>query len=188
MAEESVQKASMTRVKQAIRRRLRRVEPHADQSLNIYPLMDVMTILLVFMIMQFANEAANVVESADLAIPYSTSRTALEQALPIQIARNQIVVDGRPVLPLSEGRVDASQKQGGATAFLITPLHRVLDLHRQRLRLIASMNPNRPFTGTVQIIADRRTPFRTLSEVIYTLGQSEFSNIHFVVLQPEQNQ
>jgi biopolymer transport protein ExbD len=35
----------------------------------------------------------------------------------------------------------------------------------------------------VQIIADRRTPFRTLSEVIYTLGQAEFAELHFVVLQ-----
>ena len=37
--------------------------------------------------------------------------------------------------------------------------------------------------GAVQIIADRRTPFRTLSEVVYTLGQAEFAELHFVVLQ-----
>lgn len=55
--------------------------------------------------------------------------------------------------------------------------------HRDRLKLIAQMNPARPFTHTVQIICDKRIPFRTLSEVIYTLGQAEFSNIHFVVLQ-----
>ncbi len=35
----------------------------------------------------------------------------------------------------------------------------------------------------LQIIADQRTPFRTLAEVLYTLGQSEFQHIHFVVLE-----
>ncbi len=176
----------MAQVKQLIRRKLRRIEPPEEQSLNIYPLMDVMTILLVFMIMQFAQDTANVVESADLQIPYSTSQTEVEQALPVQISRTEIVVDGHQVLTLRNGIVDPSQKQGGGTGFLITPLHNVLTQHRDRLKLIARMNAARPFTGTVQIIADKRTPFRTLSEVIYTLGQAEFSNIHFVVLQSSQ--
>ena len=53
-SEEHEQPASMSAVKQLVRRKLRKVEPHDEQALNIYPLMDVMTILLVFMIMQFA--------------------------------------------------------------------------------------------------------------------------------------
>lgn len=176
----------MAQVKQLIRRKLRRVEPFEEQGLNIYPLMDVMTILLVFMVMQFAQESANIVESADLQIPYSTSTAEMQQALSLQISRTDITVEGRPVLSLRNGMVDPSQKQGGGTGFLITPLHGVMGQHRDRLRTIERMNPNRPFTGMVQIIADKRTPFRTLSEVIYTLGQAEFSNIHFVVLQNEQ--
>jgi biopolymer transport protein ExbD len=38
----------------------------------------------------------------------------------------------------------------------------------------------------VQIIADKRTPYRTLSEVIYTLGQTEFKNLRFVVNKKNQ--
>jgi hypothetical protein len=30
----------------------------------------------------------------------------------------------------------------------------------------------------------KRTPFRTLGEVIYTLGQAEFGALRFIVLQP----
>jgi len=183
MAEETENQASMAQVKQLIRRKLRRIEPFEEQSLNIYPLMDVMTILLVFMIMQFAQESANVVQSAELQIPYSTARTELTESLPVQISRSDIVVDGRQVLSLRNGMVDPSQKQGGGTGFLITPLHNVMIQHRDRLKLIAQHNPQRPFNGTVQIIADKRTPFRTLSEVIYTLGQAEFSKMRFVVLQ-----
>ena len=176
--------ATQVQVKQIIRRKLRRAPEHEEHGLNIYPLMDVMTILLVFMIMQFAAESANIVQSAELQIPYSTSRTEVEEALPIQISRNEIVVDNRPALSLRNGLVDPSQKQGGGTGFLITPLHDVLTQHRDRLRQIEQLSQGRrPFTGTVQIIADKRTPFRTLSEVIYTLGQAEFSSIHFVVLQ-----
>ena len=190
MSEGNQERATAAQVKRMIRRKLKAQAPHEDQSLNIYPLMDVMTILLVFMIMQFAQEAAAVVQSPTLQIPWSTSSAELAEALPIQISyptNNEpgtITVDGRPTVDLrQDGTVDPSQKQGGGTGFLITPLHSIVDQHRERLQLIAQMNASRPFTGTVQIICDKRIPFRTLSEVIYTLGQAQFSNIHFVVLQ-----
>jgi len=40
----------------------------------------------------------------------------------------------------------------------------------------------------VQIIADKRTPYRTLIEVVYTCGQAEFKNVRFVVIQQGQSQ
>jgi biopolymer transport protein ExbD len=48
------------------------------------------------------------------------------------------------------------------------------------------MNPQRPFMGRVRIVADKRTPFRTVGEVIYSLGQAEFGAIRLVVLKSGQ--
>ena len=67
--------ASMGYVKRIIRKRIRRQPQHEATELNIYPLMDVMTILLVFMIMQFAQESAAIVQGPTLQIPWSTART-----------------------------------------------------------------------------------------------------------------
>ena len=52
---------------------------------------------------------------------------------------------------------------------------------RDRKKRTAARFANQPFVGNVQVIADKRTPYRTLSEVIYTLGQTEFKNLRFVV-------
>lgn len=175
--------ASASQVKAAIRRKLKRHPEHEHQELNIYAMMDMMTILLVFLIMQFAAATANVMQTDDLRIPYSVSREELHEALPVLISRTEIVVDGVRALSLRNGTVDPSQKQGGATGFLITPLHNVMRQQAERLKLIAQHNTRRPFTGAVQIVADQATPFRTLSEVVYTLGQAEFAELHFVVLQ-----
>jgi len=174
--------ATASQVKALIRRKLRKHPQHAEQSLNIYPMMDMMTILLVFLIMQFASESANIVQSDDLVIPFSVSDLAVENALPIQISRAEIVVDGASVLNLRNGIVDPSQKQGGATGFLITPLLAVMQQQRDRLRALAALT-GREFDGTIQIVADHRTPFRTLAEVLYTVGQAEFQHIHFVAIE-----
>lgn len=180
------QKATMAQVKGLVRRKLRKIPPHEEQSLNIYPMMDVMTIILVFMIMQVAQETANITQSDELQLPWTTSQETLTESLAIQISRTEIVVDGHSVVQLRNGYVDPSQKQGGANGFLITPLLNVMQQHRDRLKLIAQRNPRRPFTGEVQIIADKRTPFRTLSEIIYTMGQAEFAHMHFVAIEETQ--
>lgn len=173
---------SMAYVNRVIRAKLRRRAEPEHFGLNIYPMMDMLTILLVYMMAIFAtSSAAAVQESAELRIPYSTSKVELDDALAVQISRSEVVVDGKPVLELRNGIVDPSLKQGGSSGFLITPLYKTLSDIRDRKKRTAQRFENQPFVGSVQIIADRRTPYRTLSEVIYTLGQTEFNNLRFVV-------
>ncbi len=173
---------TMGEVKRLIRRKLRKRAAEEHHGLNIYPMMDMMTILLVFMVMQFASSTAAVVQETDeLRLPYSTSSAELSDAVPVQISRTEVSVDGELVLRLRDGWVGASDKQGGENGMLVMPLFRALGRIRDQKKMIAARNPNRPFAGNVQIIADKRTPYRTLSEVIYTLGQTEFNNLSFVV-------
>lgn len=183
MAQTNEPFATTSQVKRIIRRRLAKHPAHEELGLNIYPMMDMMTILLVFLIQSFAQSgAANVVQSAELQIPRSVSTEDVQPALSITISAGEIVVEGKQALALRNGQVDASQKQGGSNGFLVTPLLTVLQQHRDRLKLISQSRDNKPFRGEVQIIADRRTPYRTLVEILYTMGQAEFKAMRFVVL------
>ncbi|MEM6955573.1 MAG: biopolymer transporter ExbD [Myxococcota bacterium] len=179
MAEEK--KASAATVKRIIKRNRAKHAHGEHHGINIYPMMDMMTILLVFMVMQFANSsAAAITQSEELQIPYSTSEEDMEEFVMVQISRSGITVDGEEVLSLRDGLVGANEKQGGGTGFLITKLYRKMGDVRDFKKRVASQFPDQVFEGNVMIIADARTPFRTLSEVIYTLGQTEFSNLRFV--------
>lgn len=173
---------SMAYVNRVVRAKLRRRPEPEHFGLNIYPMMDMLTILLVYMMAMFAtSSAAAVQESSELRIPYSTSKVELSDAISLQISRSEVVVDGRPILELRNGIIDPSLKQGGSSGFLIIPLYKSLSDIRDRKKRTAQRYTNQPFVGDVQIIADKRTPYRTLSEVIYTLGQTEFKNLRFVV-------
>jgi biopolymer transport protein ExbD len=178
----SEKSVSMSYVNRVVRAKLRR-RPEAEHfGLNIYPMMDMLTILLVYMMAIFAtSSAAAVQESSELRIPYSTSKVELSEALAVQISHSGVAVDGKPVLELRNGIVDPSLKQGGSSGFLIMPLYKTLGEIRDRKKRTAQRFANQPFSGDVQVIADKRTPYRTLSEVVYTLGQTEFKNLRFVV-------
>lgn len=184
MTEEQETEATLADCKRVIRKKLGKHEEEEEQGLNIYPMMDMMTILLVFLIQSFASGAADVVQSEELQVPTSTATVEAAPSIGIIVSSGEIVVEGDQALTLRNGKVDPSQKQGGGNGWLITPLFNVLKQHRDRLKMIASRNPQRPFKGEVRIIADKRTPFRTLGEVIYSLGQAEFGSLRFIVLKP----
>jgi biopolymer transport protein ExbD len=182
MTELEQKPATIGDCKRVIRRVLSKHVHEEEMGLNLYPMMDMMTILLVFLIMSFASGAADVVQSEELQIPVSTAKTDAVEALGIVISSSEIVVEGKRVLALRNGKVDPSLKQGGGNGWLITPLFNALKQHRDRLKTIASKNPQRAFRGEVRLVADKRTPFRTLGEVIYSLGQAEFGALRFIVL------
>jgi len=179
---EEFEPASMMKVKQTIRRKIRRQPAHEEQFLNIYPMMDMMVILLVFLLMQFASSTASAIqESDDLRIPMTTSTMELSEVPGIQIARDAISISGEFVVALRNGRVDPSDKQGGANGFLITRLYQQLqEMARIQQRLEEASGGQRVWTREIQIIADQRTPFRTLNEVTYSLGQAGFRNLRFI--------
>src|SRR5689334_8972047 len=139
--QEEARPATLADCKRIIRRKQRHHEEQEEVGLNIYPMMDMMTILLVFLIMQFANGAAEIVQSSELLLPTSTSEAEAAQALSIVISSSEVVVEGKQTLPLRNGKVDPSLKQGGGTGWLITPLYNSLKEHRDRLKMIASRNP-----------------------------------------------
>jgi biopolymer transport protein ExbD len=176
-------RAKLSDVKRVIRRKLKKHPEHEHNDLNIYPMMDMMTILLVFMIMNFATESGKIMQSAELELPKSISQDRVESALVVQISTAAVAVEGRSVVALRNRQVDPSQKQGGANGFLITPLLTELRQHAERLKMIATRNTRRPFNGDVEIVVDRRIPYRTLVETVYTCGQAEFKNVRFVMLQ-----
>ena len=181
MAEEKP--ATLSQLKRLIRKRIAKHPVHEELGLNIYPMMDMMTILLVFLIQSFAqSSAANVVQSEELQIPQSVARDDVEPALSITISASEISVEGKQSLTLRNGQVDPSQKQGGSNGFLVTPLADGAPAAPRSPEDDRTEPAWSALQGEVQIIADKRTPYRTLVEVLYTMGQSEFKAMRFVVL------
>jgi biopolymer transport protein ExbD len=175
--------------KKAIARFRAKVEEEVEelhmQYLNIMPMMDMMTILLVFLLKQFSVQAAAAAMSEGLQLPPSTAEVQRPQAVNITITQNAIMVEGDAVTPVRNGAVDPSVKKDGANSYFITPLVDTLNKHANRLKKIAAMGGT-PFDHTAMVMVDKNTPYRLLSEVLYSAGQAEFSNYHMTVIKKSQ--
>jgi biopolymer transport protein ExbD len=170
--------------RRAVWRLKRKVEEEAEEIsfLNIMPMMDMMTILLVFLIKQFSVQQLTLDAAAGLKLPASTSRQAPQPAVNITITETAIVIEGDAVVRVKNGVVEAAWKSQGAGGYAITPVVNALSKHRARLTKLARLSSG-SFDGIAVVMADKRTPYRLLAEVLYSAGQAEFNNYRLVALQ-----
>ena len=153
--------------------------------LNITPMMDMMTILLVFLLKQFSVQAAALQMPPELQLPTSTIEASRPLAVNITITQNAVLVEGDGVTTVRAGAVDPSVKRDGANGYYITPLVDVLTKHANRLKKIAAMGGTQ-FDHTATVMVDKNTPYRLLTEVLYSAGQAEFANYRLSVIKRSQ--
>ncbi len=164
--------------------RMDKKEEEGVSDLNINSLMDILTILLVFLLKSYATDPLTIEPSSDLQIPNSNALLKPEATVSVTVSKTAIIVDNKaiPGLELKDGKVDASQKRGGEDSYFLIQLNKVLLDAAEKKRRLASMNPKVEFKGLCTIVMDEETPYRLLTEVMYTAGQAEFSKFKFAVI------
>jgi biopolymer transport protein ExbD len=165
-----------------------RVEPEIN-FLNITAMMDMMTIILVFLLKSLSNSTASLPQSQDLQLPRSvltTSPDSEPEGLPVIVSKSQIIVGESVVCPVppdaSQYGIEAKYKRGSRNDYFIVPLGSALQSWRDTDKRIRMATGKDPTHSEAIIIADSSTPYRLLTEVMYTLGQTEFAKFHMMVL------
>jgi biopolymer transport protein ExbD len=160
-----------------IRKALGRVpEGESIRHLNIMPMMDMMTILLVAFIFQISTSALDVI-AGTVALP----RTETDAPLPkkswtMVITPTGVVVEGRLIVSVANGDVDPAEKEGGSLGIKIPRLTNYLGaLRGEEIKklLAAGKDPSKEEPPELLLIADRTTPYKLLIETMFSAKQKE---------------
>ena len=171
------------RFRKALARKKRR-EREAEgeiRELNITAMMDMMTIILVFLIKSFSSSTVAMTATEDIRPPVSTTRQTPKDTIALTVTSKNILVGEKHVLTLENGQIPASALNGRT----IVPVDQALKKEVEKLKYIAARNPAAPFSHEVSVIGDRKIPYDLLLTVLYTAGQNELENYRFVVIQNE---
>jgi len=168
--------------KKAIRSYARKLsEPEVVKDLNITPLMDMMTIILVFLLKSFSSTTSNITFDSNLQVPKSFTELKPKLAVTVTLTKKVLLVEGDGVAPVNNGRVDPAVKRDGENGYYITPLVEILEKHARREKRVAELTGQK-FEAQLMIVADQTTPYRLLTEVIYSCGQAGYANYRLLVL------
>ena len=169
-------------------RRLRRKAREAAgeiEDLNITPMLDMMTIILVFLLKSYNASTVAITINADLTPPASTALRDPEETSTVTITAHEVSVGEKPAVQLSKFEVP-----DGATMprspLIITPLLDLLKKEAAHQKYIAQYNKKVQFDGLLSVIGDKAVPYKLLLSVLTTAGQAEFSKFKFVVVKQGQ--
>lgn len=158
-------------------RRRRRPLSH-PQGLKITSMMDILTVLLLFLLKSFVAEGEVITPAAGVELPESRSETAPQESLVIAVASDRIAVGDEVIVGLDES-VDGGLGPDTVIPLLADHLRRASD---QQKELAARRGHADTWRGRVTIQADRDMSFAVLQRVMYTCNQSGFEDVALAVL------
>ncbi|HHL40023.1 MAG TPA: hypothetical protein ENJ37_05915 [Deltaproteobacteria bacterium] len=174
----------MARARSVSRNRRRRSRL-AAAALTLTSMMDMFTIILLFLLKSYSAEGEIYTMHPSLTLPVSISTEKPRLKLLIQLTSKHILIEGEPVVTVAEALRDFKPKTDDPEHLLIRPLLAALDRNTEKVEFIARTNPDVKFTGEVMIQGDRSIPFALLEKVMYTCGQAGYYDISLAVLTRE---
>jgi biopolymer transport protein ExbD len=187
-------KGSPARFKAELRKAIRRNAHDPEVNfLNITAMLDIMTIILVFLLKNLGESTASVPQSNDLKIPtsYITSQPSMEGVV-VTVSKTQLLVGDEKILSLpsrqslAQSGVGAQYKRSGPNDLYIVPLGNALQSARKTDKLVRQAKGLDASMSEAIVIADNTTPYRLFIEVLFTLGQNEFGKYHLMVMQTKK--
>lgn len=137
-------------------------------------LMDMFTIILMFLLSTFSADTANISSSDKFTLPDSTATTPYEHKLGIQVTTDEILVEG--VVVTTVGEALATRE------LLIKPLHKALEAEARKSIFIAESNSEMELSRAIVIQGEKSIPFQLVEKIMYTSGQIGYSNISLAVM------
>jgi len=146
-------------------------------ALNLTSMIDMFTILVVFLLMSYSAEGALVTISDALTLPKAHSEQGIQMKLEIQVNRQVIVVDGDPIVA-----VDAAiLSTGGSIPALVTRLKDHMEYARNVRGTITEEEMK------INIQGDQEIPALLLQRVMASCSEAGFMSQNLAVIKVEGN-
>ncbi len=148
----------------------------ANSSVNLISMMDILTVLLLFLLKSYSASGQGMVPPAGVLLPTSTAQEPPQPSLVVVIDDDRILVDDQKVATVQ----DALSGEGLEIAPLTARLQSV-----REAEATAANAAHRPLPPSrlATIQGDRDIEFRLLKRVMYTLNQNGYGDVSLAVFQ-----
>ncbi len=148
-------------------------------DIDITSLLDILTIMLVFLLQSYNSSGVIINVPKDLELPRSASETLNTFGVNIQVSKTQIFVDDAEVVNTD---IPESQlyDEGGRR---IVPLYNELVKVKETIKQSEKLSPlAKKFSGVANLVVDKSLKYNYLKRVMYTCAAAGFKEFKFVVL------
>ncbi len=150
---------------------------NTNAELNVVPMVDMMTMLVIFLLQQFSATGEVLFMQKDIKLPDAQHGQMIEVAPVVAISASQVVVTGQKVADVADLERDSGYLN-------IPQLEERLRDEKKRWDFIHQNDPDRDksWKGDLNIQADVKVPFRLVKRVMFSAAQAGYFNVNFATL------
>jgi biopolymer transport protein ExbD len=149
-------------------------------SLNITSMMDFLTIILLFLIMNYSADGSILTNADDLVLPNSESKKKPQDVnLQIAVTQEMILLDNQPIVPTDDARNIPMEEPDPIITKLEERLKACLAMEEEMVRM-GALNA---VQGKIIVQVDKNIDFDVLFKIMNTCGKSGYNNMNFAVME-----
>ena len=149
-------------------------------ELNITSMMDMFTIILVFLLKSYSADGSILTNAENLILPNSESkRKPAEVNLQLAVTQDMILLDNQAVAPTEDARNIPPDEADP----IILPLEEELKRHMRMEEEMVRMGALNAVQGTIIVQVDKNIEFDVLFKIMSTCGKSGYNNMNFAVME-----
>ncbi len=146
-------------------------------GLMLTSLLDMFTIILIFLIVSFEAEDYEFKLDSDLKLPESSAQSVLKPAVNLAITPVDLKLDGKKVMTLNRGKFDEQYYSDGEIPEVVELLK------EERERILAIEDPeNEEDPAIVLIQADKGLDYQTLYLVMRSASMAGFDKYRLAIM------
>lgn len=149
-------------------------------DIDITSLLDILTILLVFLLQSYNSSGVIINVPKGIELPRSASESLNNFGVNIQVSKTNIWVDDKEVLSADTANDSQVFDEGGRR---IVPLYEELIKIKETIKQSEKLSPDAvKFSGIANLVVDKSLKYSYLKRVMYTAASAGFKEFKFVVL------
>lgn len=161
--------------------KVRKTNRRATFVLQLTAMVDMFTILIVFLLKSYSTSAVHINPAEGLMLPYSTSTTHPVEALKLIVSREGIFVEGEHIVVFENGNLTTDYFDRNDPDF-IKQLYHSLDQHAEKAKEIAGQNDSYNFEGKIVMQADSGLDYGLLKKVMYTSSLAGYADLKLATM------
>jgi biopolymer transport protein ExbD len=145
-----------------------------NAELNVVPMVDMMTMLVIFLLQQFSSTGEVLYMQKDIKMPSAQHGQTIDLAPVVTISASEIAVVGKKVADVADLERD--------TVANIPGIEESLRDEKKKWDFIHQQDPNKHWDGVVNIQADKNIPVRFVKRVMFSCAVAGYFSVNFATL------
>ena len=165
--------------------RIKKRQIASAAKLQITSMMDMFTIILIFLLFSFSDNPETANLEKGLKLPESTAKLSSSENIKIILTPSELILDGESIAKIKNGNIEGFNTND----LKDSPLYKQLKLHNDRLAQQESEGEAdktntklKEQTSQVLFLCDKRHSFKTINTIIKVAGMAGYPNFQFAVL------